>query len=155
MLDSRRQAYLEAMDIAVWNLREPVSAVSVAARGHGQLKLGPGNGGVLLVCAADKESAGRLANDINRTLGGAPVWAWPFADEGAVGLEHAVEENLFTTVAFFGKELAMQFFASQPPAHVKSAKLVLLPSMREIQNSAGARRALWTSFCRSGMIDQS
>ncbi len=118
------------------------------------MKLGPGSGGILLVCAADNESAGRLANDINRTLGGAPVWAWPFADEDATGLENAVEENLFTTVAFFGRELAMQFFADEPPAHFKSAKLVLLPSMQDIQHNAGARRALWTSICQSGMIDR-
>ena len=155
MLSSRQQAYLEAMDIAVWNLREPEPVETGAARGHAQLKLGPGRGGILLVCAADSESAGRLANDINRTLGGTPVWAWPLAGEDVVGLDSAVEENLFTTVAFFGRELAMQFFTGEPPAHVKSAKLVVLPSMQEIQHSAGARRTLWASFCRSGMIDPS
>lgn len=151
MLSNRQQAYLRAMDITVWNLRG--SAPSVKAD-TALLKLGPGSGGVLLVCDADYESAGRLANDIDRSLGGSPVWAWPFDGEGAVGLDSAVEEHLFTTVAFFGEELARQFIAGEPPAHVRSAKLVVLPAMQDIRGSAAARRALWASFCRSGMIGQ-
>jgi DNA polymerase III psi subunit len=153
MLSGRQQAYLEAMDITVWNLREPAPGVTAAASGHVQLKLGPGSGRILLVCAADSESADRLANDISRTLGGATVWAWPFGGEDTIGLDSAVEENLFTTVAFFGRQLALQFFADEPPAHFKSAKLVVLPSMQEIQGSGGARRTLWRSICRSGMIE--
>lgn len=153
MLSSRQQAYLEAMDIAVWNLREAVPAVTAATTGHAQLKLGPGRGGVLLVCAIDSQSAGRLANDINRSLGGAPVWAWPVSDADSISLDCAVAENLFTTVAFFGRQLAQQFFAGEPPAHCISAKLVVLPSIQELQHSGGARRTLWRSICRSGMID--
>jgi DNA polymerase III psi subunit len=153
MLSSRQQAYLEAMDIEVWNLRAAVPGVTAATTGHAQLKLGPGRGGVLLVCATDSESAGRLANDINRSLGGAPVWAWPVGDADGISLDCAVEENLFITVAFFGRQLAQQFFAGEPPAHCKSATLVVLPSMQELQRSGGARRTLWRSICRSGMID--
>ncbi|HEY5775219.1 MAG TPA: DNA polymerase III subunit psi [Xanthomonadales bacterium] len=154
MLSNRQQAYLDAMDIGVWNLREPVLPVSNAAVNLAQLKLGPGSGGILLVCAADTDSASRLANDINRVLGGAPVWAWPFDGTDAVDLGNAVAENLFTTVAFFGGELASRFFTGEPPAHLNSANIVLLPSMQDIQSKAGARRALWDSFCRSGMVDQ-
>jgi len=149
MLSNRQQAYLRAMDITVWNPRR--SAASAKAD-TALLKLGPGSGGVLLVCDADHESAGRLANDIDRSLGGSPVWAWPFDGEGAIGLDSAVEEQLFTTVAFFGQELARQFIAGQPPAHVRTAKLVVLPAMQDLHASAAARRALWASFCRSGMI---
>lgn len=151
MLSSRQRAYLQAMDIPVWNLR--VADPSEPAAGA-LLKLGPGSGGVLLVCGADHESAGRLANDIVRALHGSPVWAWPVDGEEAVALDGAVEEHLFTTVAFFGAELARRFFAGEPPALVRSAQLVILPAMQEIQNSAGARRALWAGFCKSGMIDQ-
>lgn len=153
MLDSRQQAYLDAMDIGVWSLREPVLPESGVTEKTTQLKLGPGRGGVLLICVADTDSAGRLANDINRVLGGSPVWAWPSADNGVVNLTHAVKENLFTTVAIFGRELAAQFYDDEPPAHLSSAKLVLLPSMQDIQNRAEARRELWATFCGSGMLD--
>lgn len=155
MLDSRQQAYLDAMDIGVWHLRESVVADSSVAEKTTQLKLGPGRGGILLICDKDTASAGRLANDIDRALGGAPVWAWPWpsSEPGGVELTLAVKENLFTMVAFFGKELAAQFFNGEPPAHLSSAKLVLLPSMQDIQHLAEARRALWATFCGSGMLD--
>jgi len=153
MLSSRQQDYLDAMEIGVWSLREPIAPQADVATGCAQLKLSPGSGGTLLICAADTDSASLLANDINRVIGGTPVWAWPFADSGAVNLTRAVEENLFTTVAIFGKELAAQFFDDALPGHLNSANLVLLPSMQDIQNRAEARRLLWTTFCRSGMLE--
>jgi len=153
MSANRQQAYLDAMDIPVWSLREPPMPEVKVVENLARLKLGPGNGGVLLICAADSDSAGRLANDINRVLGSAPVWAWPCIDDGAADLNRAVQENLFTTVAFFGRELALQFFAGELPAHLNSAKLVLLPSMPDIQNQAEARRVLWATFCKSGMLE--
>jgi len=153
MLDSRQQAYLDAIDIGVWRLRKPLMPESVVTEKATQLKLGPGSGGILLICAADTDTAGRLANDIKRALGSAPVWAWPSADSDVVNLSLAVKENLFTTVAIFGRELAAQFFDDEPPVHLVSAKLVLLPSMQDIQNRAEARRELWSAFCGSGMLD--
>jgi DNA polymerase III psi subunit len=152
MPGNRQQAYLDAMDITVWRSRESVISEAGVVENHARLRLGPGSGGILLICTADSDSAGRLANDINRVLGGTPVWAWPYADDVAVDLTRAVEENLFTTVAFFGQELALQFFDGELPAHLNSAKLVLLPSMQDIQNQAGARRVLWATFCQSGML---
>ena len=148
---NRQQVYLDAMDITVWSLREPVMPEAGFVENHARLKLGPGSGGILLICSADSDSAGRLANDINRVLGGAPVWAWPYLDDGAVDLTRAVGDNLFTTVAFFGQELASQFFDGELPPHLNSAKLVLLPSMQDIQNQAEARRVLWATFCQSGL----
>jgi len=153
MHSSLQQAYLEAMDIAVWSLRQPASPETGIAKNHVQLKLSPGNAGSLLICAADTDSAGRLANDISRTLGSSPVWAWPSDDTGTVDLPSAVEDKLFTTVAIFGEELAMQMFEGELPAHLNSAKLVLLPSMQDIQNMAEARRTLWATLCRSGMLE--
>ena len=152
MHSSLQQAYLEAMDIAVWSLRQPASPETGIAKNHVQLKLSPGNAGSLLICAADTDSAGRLANDISRTLGSSPVWAWPSDDTGTVDLPSAVEDKLFTTVAIFGEELAMQMFEGELPAHLNSAKLVLLPSMQDIQNMAESRRTLWATLCRSGML---
>lgn len=180
MLSSRQQAYLDAMDIGVWILRDPppvilppkpqletpvetppesqpetqhvTQHVTASTTNASGLKLGPGGGGILLICSIDTDSATRLANDISRALGSVPVWAWPDADPDAVKLASAVEENLFTTVAIFGSELAMQFFAGELPGSLQSANLVLLPSMQDLQNQAEARRLLWTAFCRSGMV---
>jgi hypothetical protein len=153
MISSRQQAYLDAMDIDVWRLREAPFVASPAVDHAPGLKLGPGGGGILLICAADDDSASRLANDISRALGSVPVWAWPHAESGAVNLGDAVEENLFTTVAVFGEELATRFFDGTPPASLKSANLVLLPAMQDIQTSAEARQELWTTICRSGMVN--
>ena len=152
MLNSRQQAYLDAMDIGVWRLRETPCVATSAIDCAPGLKLGPGGGGILLICAVDADSASRLANDISRALGSVPVWAWPHADTDTVKLGDAVEENLFTTVAIFGRELATLFFDEEPPTSLKSASLVLLPSMQAIQTSAEARRELWATICRSGMV---
>ena len=156
MPDSTRQAYLEAMDIGVWKLRESV-ALELGCEVGGEvnttrLKLGPGNSGALLICAADSDSAGRLANDINRVLGCTPVWAWPDEDQTAININQAVDENLFTTVAVFGNELAGQLFNGELPAHLNSAKLVVLPSIRDIASRADSRRELWSVFCSTGML---
>jgi DNA polymerase III psi subunit len=170
VISDRQHDYLDAMGISVWFLRESVSPVDSSVPGPSQLtsspsssfadktpglKLGPGSGGILLICAADTDSASRLANDISRALGNVPVWAWPDADDAAVELTSAVEDKLFTTVAIFGNDLAAQFFDGEPPASLKSAKVVLLPAMSDLQGGAEARRALWMTFCRAGMVNAS
>lgn len=153
MIDNRQQAYLDAMDIGVWYLRESACAAEPAPVNAPGLKLGPGGGGILLICEADTDSASRLANDIIRSLGSVPVWAWPHADDSAVNLASAIEDKLFTTVAIFGDQLAAQFFDSELPPGLNSAKLVLLPAMPDIKTSAGARQTLWTTLCRTGMVN--
>ena len=152
MINSRQHAYLEALDIGVWRLRETPSISTPDLDTEMGLKLGPGGGGILLVCAADTHSATRLANDIARALGSVPVWAWPDSDASAIKLIDAVEKNLFTTVAIFGDDLAQQFYGSELPVSLGSAKLVVLPAMEDIQCRAEARQALWTTFCHSGMV---
>ena len=159
MVDRRQMAYLEAMDINVWQLRatppaaEPELKITAPeAQIAVGLKLGPGSGGTLLVCADPADSATRLANDIVRALGSVPVWAWPETDAKAVGLAEAIEEHLFTTVAIFGDGLARQLFDNEIPASLKAAKLVPLPSMQDVQQRAEARRVLWHTICRSGMV---
>ena len=170
MISNRQQAYLDAMEIGVWTLRETVSQPVPSSPVPSQLtssldtpstdktpglKLGPGSGGILLICAADTDSASRLATDISRALGNVPVWAWPDAENNAVELTNAVEDKLFTTVAIFGNELAAQFFDDEPPASLNAAKVVLLPAMRDLQSGAEARQALWTTLCRAGMVSAS
>ncbi len=132
----------------------PAEVIADTAAGMPGLKLGPGRGGILLVCAQDSDSASRLANDISRALGSVPVWAWPDTDAGseAVKLPDAVEENLFTTVAIFGAELAQRFFPGDLPSSLHAANLVRLPAMQDISAQAEARRALWAALCRSGMV---
>lgn len=187
MTSDRQQAYLEAMDISVWRLRDaavpeaalPEVAVPkdaepeivlpgievpeveatgavmpetpAAAKAPG-LKLGPGGGGILLVCSVDSDSASRLASDIGRAMGSNPVWAWPFTDANTTQLPNAIEDNLFTTIAIFGDELAGSFFDGDLPASLNAAKIVLLPAMQDIQSSADARKQLWSTLCRSGMV---
>jgi DNA polymerase III psi subunit len=152
MINSRQQAYLDAMDIGVWCLRDAVKTPVLSKYVPAVLKLGPGSGGVLLICAADSDSASRLSSDISRCLSNVPVWAWPDTNPGAKILTDAVEENLFTTVAIFGQDLSAQLFDRDMPAHLNSAKLVQLPSMEDIQSRAGARQTLWKTLCRSGMV---
>ncbi|MFC1777003.1 hypothetical protein ACFL3I_06655 [Pseudomonadota bacterium] len=151
-ITTRQQAYLDAMDIGVWHLRESAPAAAPDTGCVPRLKLGPGNGGVLLICAEDTDSASRLANDINRALGNVPVWAWPHVDTGGVELNNAVEESLFTTVAIFGDDLVAQLFNGELPVSLNAAKIVLLPAMQDILDQADIRRGLWETFCRSGMV---
>jgi DNA polymerase III psi subunit len=180
MISERQHAYLDAIGIEVWSLREsglltqpqlqaqpqpqsrplgqgsapaPVQVVETSSQKSGpSLRIGSGSGGLLLVCAADVDSASRLANDISRALGSVPVWAWPDDEETAVELATAVDEKLFTTVAVFGDDLTGRFFEGPLPSAVNSAKLVLLPSMQDIQTSAEARQSLWDTIYRSGMV---
>lgn len=162
MIESRQHAYLEAMGVPVWCLREKTAietavvpetvAPETVAPASQLLKLGPGKGGILLICAADTESASKLANDIGRALGKVPVWSWPGEGEDAVEPTTAVDENLFTMIAVFGAELAENIFGSELPKNVNSANLVLLPSMHELETQAQARQSLWVDLCRSGMV---
>ena len=152
MIESRRQAYLDAMGIPVWTLRETAVTEVVPAKSDLTLKLGPGSGGILLVCETDTDSASKLANDISRALEKVPVWSWPDGGADTVRPADAVDENLFTTVAIFGAELAEQLFGSELPVNLNSASLVLLPSMHELESLPEARQSLWADLCRSGMV---
>lgn len=152
MIETRQQAYLDAMGIPVWSLREVPAIESQSVEINRTLKLGPGSGGILLVCATDTDSASKLANDIGRALGKVPVWSWPDDGEDSVRPDVAVDENLFTTVAVFGTELAEKFFGNELPVSLNSASLVLLPSMSDLETRAEARQSLWADFCRSGMV---
>lgn len=152
MMGNRKLAYLDAMDIDVWQLRATEATPPVEVQTAPVIKLGFGSGGVLFLCAAAEDSSSRLATDIGRSLGGVPVWAWPQLDEDSVELADAVDEHLFTTVAIFGQELADDFFAGGLPANLNSANLVLLPSIKDILNRADVRRSLWKTLYSKGMV---
>jgi len=152
MIDTKQQAYLEAMGVSVWSLREPSAIETRVFDDKLSLKLGPGSGGILLICEVDTDSASKLANDISRALGKVPVWSWPDDGENAVQPGVAVDENLFTTVAIFGVELAQRFFGPELPGNLNSASLVLLPSMQDLETRGAARKELWADLCRSGMV---
>lgn len=167
MIERRQQAYLEAMGIQLWSPREaqqlqsslvqasmaePAVDQGPAATDAGGLKLGAGSGGTLLICAVDSDSASKLANDISRSLGNVPVWGWPDNGTDSIKPLDAVAENLFTTVAVFGGELASRLFGHDVPSNLNSAKLVLLPTMHELEVTQAARKELWAIMCRSGMV---
>ena len=130
----------------------PLAEVAPSTAASPGLKLGPGAGGVMLICSKDSDSASKMANDISRALGKMPVWSWPDSDESAISPGDAVDENLFTCVAVFGEALGRLMFGNEMPAALGSAKLVMLPSMTELTSDASARRELWSVLCRSGMI---
>jgi hypothetical protein len=138
MIESRRQAYLEAMDINVW-LSKPEAA------DQDRLVIGPGSGSTLLLCHAADESATRLAADISRFLADGPVWAWP-DPEGRrqyPSLENAIDEFLFTRVVVFGQILAGKLFNGQVPQTLASARIVEVGGLNVLQASPNARRELW------------
>ncbi len=147
VIDSRRQAYLDAMGITVWSLRDTTKPGNAVG-----LNLGPGSGSLLLVCAVDMDSASKLANDIVRSLGSVPVWSWPAETAESVSLEDAVSDHLFTTIAIFGSALAERFFGDTVPDSLGSANLVVLPAMEDLDNQADARRLLWGILCQTGIV---
>ena len=100
-------------------------------------------------CCMSPSTHGRT---INRTIGRTPVWGWPHPGEQTVGLADAVEENLFTTVGIFGEQRGGKFFADGVPQSLKSANPVILPSMRDLEADAQARKVLWSALCRFALV---
>jgi len=134
--EARRQAYLEALGLDVWVAR-PAPAEASA------LQVGPGEHSTLLVCDSAEASALRIAGDIARAIGGQPVWAWP-ADrqsDGAVSLEQAVSERLFTRVIVFGP-LAESCLPGRS-AVLGSASVAVTCSLGELAGQGQSRRDFW------------
>jgi hypothetical protein len=162
-LNRQRLQYLEAIGVELWlprgrqGLAAPAElAVTAAAQQPAAaaaapaLHFAPGSGSCLFVCASAAESATPLASDLARTVGGAPVWAWPA--EGADGqLEQVAEERLFTAVLIFGEALAHQLYGQQVPANCGPAPLLVAPALASVAASAQARRACWAAIRASGL----
>lgn len=138
MIEAQRQAYLEAMGIEVW-ISKP------AAPDADRWVVGPGSGSTLLLCRTAQESAGRIAADIGRSLGGDPVWAWPDAEGGQEypSLEDTIERYLFTQVLLFGHALAGRTFKGSVPAVLGAASVQVTADLDELAVNGMARRKLW------------
>lgn len=148
MIESQRQAYLEAMDINVW-VCKPGTDDSL------RLILGPGGGSALLLCRDTDEQSVAIGADIGRFLGGDPVWAWPDPDnhEQNPELKAAVHQHLFTRVVIFGASLAERLFGGTEPPVVGSARIIVSADLDELALSGGARKALWGALTNAGPVD--
>lgn len=152
-MQARRKAYLEAMGIPVWELREPTQAEAAAQA----VQLGPGAGQVLLLGSTADESAAKLSSDVARCLKSEPVWGWPAGDESGARLEDSVGERLFTHILVFGPETETALFGGPAPDVVGSAVVIRAPSLEEIAQSGAGRRKLWAVLCQhrlAGIRDQ-
>jgi hypothetical protein len=152
-MDALRLRYLHAMQIPVWVERSaPVAAA--LAKGPVGLKVGPGNGAVMLVCEDADHTATSLAADLSRAIGNAPAWAWPDANCDTA-LEETVNERLLTGVAVLGQGLAQCLFEGKPPSLLGTARLVVLPAMQELLADPQARRRCWSLLCEAGLVARS
>ena len=149
-MTAQRAAYLEALGIPVWVRKGQAAATSRPAAAG--LRLGPGTGRFLLLCAGADETAGRLAADIARVLGEEPVWAWPAVEETGAAVESAVDEHLFTNLLVFGAETACQVFGASAPRTVNSARVLVVPGMAELAAEPGARAGLWRTLCDNRLV---
>jgi len=149
--EARRRAYLEALGLPVWVLRDGGAGEAPATAAGARLRICPGSGGTLLVCGSAAETASTLAADIVRAIGGDPAWAWPEREEG-VGdsLAEAVSERLLTAIVVFGVTLADEVFGGDAPAAVGSARVVVAPRMAALGAEPGARRTLWRQLVEAG-----
>ncbi len=131
------------MGFDVWVARPPAPAGD-------RLLVGPGQGSTLLVCASPEQSAGRLAGDIARAVGGDPVWAWPDPEgrQESPRLEEAVRDGLFTRVVVFGKDAARQLLGRETPAVLVSARVALAADIDELAIRGTAKQELWSILSR-------
>jgi hypothetical protein len=143
MIETRRRAYLEALDIEVW-LRKPESGPT-AERNAGRLALEDGTGSVLLLCRDPGEKSTPVARDIGRLLGLVAVWGWPDPEPGPCGptLAEAVDQRLLTRIVVFGSGLAERLFGGAAPTLVGSAAVAVAPDLDELALSGDCRRGLW------------
>jgi hypothetical protein len=159
-MDERSLQYLAAMQVPVWVLRnsadgagevETAGDVGHASTGPLTLYLGPGSGGLLLVCEEASMSASALAADLARALPEPPVWAWPDAQAPHNPLEGIVRERLLTGIAVLGSGLATRCFPGCVPTTLGSARVVELPSIAELLADPQARRRCWQALLAAGL----
>ena len=168
MMAERQAAYLEAMGIPVFVPKDAVAETEVEAvvetevevaveteAGPAEvtgLRLGPGSGRFLLLCAGVEETAGKLAADIARVFPEQPVWAWPAAEGSGRGVDEVVDEHLFTDMIVFGEAPAQVAFGGAAPGMTGSARVLLAPGMVELAADAAARKTLWLALCARGLV---
>lgn len=144
MVQSRQKAYLDAMGIPVWVLRDG----NASSHETLDVQLGPGSGQVLLLSSTLNESAGRLAADIARSLRSEPVWGWPATDEPGLNLQDAVKERLLTHIVVFGTDAAAQMIDRSASELLGSAIVVRAPSLSDLKTSVAERRKFWSILCQ-------
>ena len=140
-MDGRRLAYLRALDIPVWRPRDAAVPSTL------ELELGPGSSGILSISADRELQAGGIASDIVRALPETPVWAWPVPPGAGQAVTSAVDQQLFTTLLVFGKDLAHQLLGQPLPERVEQARLLVVPGLEVLAGDASARRELWRLLC--------
>jgi len=167
----RRQEYLKAMGIEVWQSRsaaaagvddgraredlaeglQPKDATTADSMPAARFGVGPGSGKTLLVCARSEEAATALAADIARSLEGEPVWAWPAAGtkEPGVTLAAAIAEHMFDRVLIFGSGQAVGVAAGEDGI-AAAAQLIRAEPIAVLMESGDARRGLWQQLSASG-----
>lgn len=138
MIEPRRQAYLEAMGFDVWVAKPPPPEWD-------RLLVRPGQGSTLLVCTAPEQCTSALGEDITRTIGGDPVWAWPdpAGSPDSPRLEEVVRDGLFTRVIVFGKQTSDRLFDSGVPAVIISSAVSVAADIEELAIRGTAKQALW------------
>jgi len=138
MIESRRLAYLDAMQIDVWAIKPPPPKFD-------RLLVQPGEGDTLLICDAAEATATRFAGDIARALAGQVVWAWPDPEGSAQSLtvEQAVSQQLFTRAVVFGAGLGRQLFRGDTPLVVASASISVTLSLDELAVQGKAKQVFW------------
>jgi hypothetical protein len=146
MIETRKQAYLEAMGFDVWVARPPEPE-------RDRLVVGPGQGSTLLVCSGPEHSASKLGGDIARLLGGDPVWAWPDPEGDAERprLEQAVKDALFTRVIVFGEQTARLLLGDSVPAVIVSSSVTVAADFEELATRGSAKQNLWTDIRAQGL----
>lgn len=157
-MDALRLAYLDAMGIEVWRLRDrtepPVREGAGAPR---RLAAGPGGGDILCICGSEEEQSGKLARDIGRAMRCPPMWAWP-APESAHGggtqtLPGLIAERMLTRVLIFGAALEPLLFEGRAPEVIAAARVHVVPGLERLAGDPGAKRTLWRLMCDEGIAD--
>ena len=148
MIETRKQAYLEAMGFDVWVARPPEPELD-------RLVVGPGQGRTLLVCSGPEHSSSKLGGDISRILGGDPVWAWPDPEGSAERprLEQAVTDSLFTRVIVFGAETARLLLGKKVPGVIVSSSVTVAADFEELATRGTAKQKLWSLIRDQGPAD--
>lgn len=148
-MDPLRLAYLRALDIPVWLPRGQLPENAVMFE---RIRLGPGQGEVLLICDRQEEASSTLFSDIARALPVAPVWGWPDGSGSGLTVGDAVAEALFTGLVIFGHALADRLLGPNAPDRLGSARVLVTDDLGTLSSSASARRELWRRMCAEGLV---
>lgn len=115
------------------------------------LSIGPGQGSCLFLCGSEDDTTTKLASDLARLPGGAPVWAQTALSGEGVALDAAVEERLFTSVVIFGQAQALLALGGAAPEQCGAARIVVVPELKRLAADPAARKSCWQAFKSLGL----